>query len=130
MKGTVLDFSKLTKLGARIDKLLDTGTKGYDHCFALTKRSNEPTLAAKLRDPQSGRTMTVLTTQPGIQVYTGNFLFGQKGRDGQEYKLRSGICLETSHFPDAVNQPTFPSIIVRPGEPYRQTCIYAFFTEN
>ena len=79
VKGTVLDFGKLTKLGARIDKLLDTGAKGYDHCFALTKRSNEPTLAAKLRDPQSGRTMTVLTTQPGIQVYTGNFLFGQKG---------------------------------------------------
>jgi aldose 1-epimerase len=129
VKGTIMDFTKSTRIGERIEKLYDTGAKGYDHCYVLTKREKEPTLAAKLRDPKSGRLLTVLTTQPGVQIYTGNFLKGQKGKDGKEYKQRSGICLETCHFPDAVNQPTFPSIILRPGETYRQTCIYAFSTE-
>jgi aldose 1-epimerase len=129
VKGTIFDFTKTTRIGDRIEKLYDTGAKGYDHCYVLTERKKEPTLAARLRDPKSGRTLTVSTNQPGIQVYTGNFLFGQNGKDGREYKLRSGVCLETGGFPDAVNQPTFPSIILRPGESYRHTCIYAFSTE-
>ena len=73
--------------------------------------------------------LTVLTTQPGMQLYTGNYLCGQKGKDGKEYKQRSAVCLETRHFPDAVNHPSFPSIIVRPGKPYRETCVFAFSTE-
>ena len=129
VKGTIMDFTKTTRISDRIEKLYDTGAKGYDHCYVLAKREKAPTLAAKLRDPKSGRTLTVLTTQPGIQLYTGNFLFGQKGAGGQEYKLRSGVCLETAHFPDAVNQPTFPSIILRPGETYSHTCVYAFSAE-
>src|SRR5204862_1307590 len=82
VKGTIFDFTKMTRIGDRIEKLYDTGAKGYDHCYVLTKRGEAPTLAAKLRDPKSGRVMTVLTTKPGIQLYTGNFLFGQKGKDG------------------------------------------------
>jgi aldose 1-epimerase len=131
VKGTIFDFTKMTRIGDRIEKLYDTGAKGYDHCYVLANRDREKnsTLAAKVRDPKSGRTMTVLTTQPGIQLYTGNFLFGQKGKDGKEYKLRSAVCLETAHLPDAVNQPSFPSIILRPGETYRHTCVYAFSAE-
>jgi aldose 1-epimerase len=129
VKGTVMDFTKATKIGARIEKLYDTGAKGYDHCYVLTKREKTPTFAAKVRDPHSGRVLTVLTTEPGVQLYTGNFLFGQKGKDAKEYKQRSAVCLETGHFPDAVNQPTFPPIILRPGATYRHTCIYAFSTE-
>ena len=119
VKGTIFDFTKMTRIGDHIEKLYDTGAKGYDHCYVLTKREKTPTLAAKLRDPKSGRTLTVSTNQPGIQHYTGNFLFGQKGKDGKEYKQRSAVCLETGGLPDAVNQPTFPSIILRPGEEYR-----------
>ncbi|MSQ95378.1 MAG: galactose mutarotase [Gemmataceae bacterium] len=129
VKGTIFDFTKTTRIGDRIEKLYDTGAKGYDHCCVLTKRAKAPTLAAKLRDPKSGRTLTVSTDQPGIQLYTGNFLFGQKGAGGKEYKLRSGVCLETGGLPDAVNQPNFPSIILRPKEFYRHTCIYAFSAE-
>ncbi len=129
VKGTIFDFTKSTRIGERIAKLYDTGAKGYDHCYVLTKRAKEPTLAARLRDLKSGRVLTVSTTQPGIQAYTGNFLFGQKGAGNKEYKQRSAVCLETCHFPDAVNQPAFPSIILRPNEAYRQTCVYAFSAE-
>lgn len=129
VKGTVMDFTGMTRIGQRIEKLYGTGAKGYDHCYVLTKRAKEATFAAKLREPKSGRLLTVKTNQPGIQVYTGNFLFGQKGKDGKEYKQRSAICLETGGLPDALNQPTFPSIILRPGETYRHTCIYEFSTE-
>jgi aldose 1-epimerase len=129
VKGTVFDFTKMTRIGERIEKLYGTGAKGYDHCYVLTKREKEPTLAAKLREPKSGRTLTVSTDQPGVQVYTGNFLFGQKGAGGKEYKLRSAVCLETGGLPDAVNQPAFTSIILQPGQAYRHVCVYAFSTE-
>jgi aldose 1-epimerase len=131
VKDTIMDFAKPTKIGSRVAKLYDTGAKGYDHCYVLTKRTgNDPKqFAGELRERQSGRVMTLYTDQPGVQVYTGNFLFGQKGKDGKEYKQRSAICLETGGFPDAVNQPTFPSIILQPGQTYRHTCIYAFSAE-
>ncbi len=128
VKDSIFDFTKMTRIGDRIEKLYDTGAKGYDHCYVLSPREKKATLAAKLRDPKSGRTMTVSTSKPGIQVYTGNFLFGQKGRDDKEYKQRSAVCLETGGLPDAVNQPTFPSILVRPGG-YRHLCVYAFSAE-
>ncbi len=128
VQGTVFDFTEAKRIGERIEKLYDTSAKGYDHCYALTKRGAFPIFAVTLREPKSGRTLTVSTTQPGVQVYSGNFLFGQKGNGG-EYKLRSGLCLETSHFPDAVNQPAFASIILRPGQIYAHTCIYAFSAE-
>ncbi|MCI0683980.1 MAG: galactose mutarotase [Gemmataceae bacterium] len=127
--GTPLDFMKPTKLGARIEPLLKTQFQGYDHNFVLTKRGAAPTFAARLRDPMSGRVMTVLTTQPGIQVYTGNFLKGQKGKGGKTFPKQSAVCLETQHFPDAMNHKGFPEVILRPGQTYRHACIYAFSTE-
>jgi aldose 1-epimerase len=123
---TIFDFTKPTRIGDRIEKLYDTGAKGYDHCYVLDNRVKEATFAASLAEPKSGRTLSVYTNQPGIQLYTGNFLFGQKGKDGKQYKQRSAICLETGGLPDAVNQPAFPSIILRPGEVYRHTCVYEF----
>lgn len=131
VKGTVLDFTKTTRIGDRIDKLYDTGAKGYDHCYVLGRDRSRFALrfAAKLRDPKSGRVLSVSTNQPGIQVYTGNFLFGQKGAGGREFKQRSAICLETGGWPDAVNQPAFPSIILQPKDTYRHTCVYAFSAE-
>jgi aldose 1-epimerase len=123
--GTPLDFTKPTRVGARIEPLLKTGAIGYDHNFVLAKRDGLD-FAARLTDPKSGRVLTVRTTQPGLQVYTGNFLKGQKGKDGQVYRQRSAICLETQHFPDAVHHPNFPSIILRPGQTYRHQCVYAF----
>lgn len=129
VEGTPLDFRKAKKLGADIEPLVKSAALGYDHNVVLRKRSKEPTFAAKLRDPQSGRTMTVLSNQPSLQIYTGNHLFGQKGVGGQTFAKRSAICLETYHYPDAVNQSGFPSIILRPGETYRATCIYAFSNE-
>lgn len=127
--GTPLDFTKPAKLGARIEALLKTQYLGYDHNFVLSKRAATPTFAARLRDPNSGRVMTVLTTQPGVQVYTGNFLMGQKGKGGKTFPKQSAVCLETHHFPDAMNQKGFPDVILRPGPTYRQTCIYAFSAE-
>lgn len=127
--GTSLDFTKATKLGARIDALRKTQYLGYDHNFVLTKRGAAPTFAAKLRDPSSGRVMTVLTTQPGIQVYSGNFLMGQTGKGGKTFPKQSAVCLETHHFPDAMNHKGFPDVILRPGQTYRHSCVYAFSAE-
>lgn len=124
--GTPLDFTTSKRIGKDIEALLKTSTIGYDHNYVLRPRTKEPTLAAVLKDPKSGRTMKVLTTQPGIQVYSGNFLSGQTGKDGKKYGIRSALCLETAHFPDSVNQPTFPSVILEPGQTYRHTCVYAF----
>ena len=83
-----------------------------------------------MRHKPSGRILTVHTTEPAIQLYTGNFLNGQKGKDGKTYKPRSALCLETQHFPDAVHHPNFPSIILQPGKTYRHTCVYSFSTES
>lgn len=126
--GTPFDFNKMTRLGARIEPLYKTGAMGYDLSYLLSKRDVK-TVAARLRDPASGRTLTVYTDQPALQVYTGNFLKGQKGKYGKTYKQRSAICLETGFLPDAVNHANFPSIILRPGQMYRQVCVYAFANE-
>lgn len=127
--GTPFDFTTAHKLGERVDALIKTPAKGYDHNFVLSPRGKEPTFAAKLRDPASGRTVTVLTTQPGIQVYCGNFLFGQKGKDGKTYPLRSALCLETQHFPDAVNQKAFATTLLQPGETYQHVCVWKLSAE-
>jgi aldose 1-epimerase len=83
-------------------------------------------LAAQLHDPKSGRTMEVLTDQPGIQFYTGNYLDNVKGRGGRIYNKFSGLCLETQHYPDAPNRPEFPTTILRPGETFRSTTVFRF----
>ena len=127
VEGTPLDFRQPTPIGLRVAELDNTSTTGYDHNYVLKKsKLGELSVAAVLKDPSSGRTLTVWTTQPGVQFYGGNFLFGQEGKQGQTYLHRSGCCLETQHFPDSVNQPDFPSVILKPGDTYHQTCIYAF----
>jgi aldose 1-epimerase len=126
--GTPLDFRKPAVVRPRVEQLLKTPAIGLDHNFILNKPDLQ-TPAAKLREPGSGRVLTAYTDQPGIQVYSGNFLKGQTGKGGMTYPQRSAICLETQHFPDAVNRPNFPSIILKPGQTYKQTCIYAFSTE-
>ncbi|MFO0965509.1 MAG: aldose epimerase family protein [Gemmataceae bacterium] len=123
---TPLDFSKATKLGDRIDAYTKGPFKGYDHTFLLSDRKREATFAGRLTHPPTGRTLTVSTTEPALQVYTANYLKNQKGADGKMYKQHSAVCLETQHVPDAVHHPAFPSTILRPGETYRQTCVYAF----
>jgi aldose 1-epimerase len=121
--GTPLDFRKATAIGLRIDALTPTAALGYDHNFVLRDGSGlRP--AAVLYDPASGRELTVLTTEPGLQFYSGNFLHGQRGKNGRLYAHRGALCLESQHFPDSVNQPQFPSTILRPGRVYRSTTVY------
>jgi aldose 1-epimerase len=122
VEGTVLDFRKPRALGARIASLDGTPAIGYDHNFVL--RGGEGP-AARLEHPSSGRWLEVFTNEPGLQLYSGNFLFGQEGKGGQVYRHRSAVCLETQHFPDSPNHPEFPSIRLEPGETYRSTCVYA-----
>lgn len=127
--GTPLDFRKPHRIGDRIEPLTKTAAIGYDHNFVLNNQDGDLAVAAILKDPKSGRVLTVSTTEPGIQFYSGNFLFGQTGKGGKAYKHRSGLCLETQHYPDSVNQPDFPNTILKSGEFYKHTCIYAFSTE-
>jgi len=125
---TPLDFRKPTAIGQRIDALTGTATLGYDHNFVLTK-SQGLRRAAVLRHEGTGRTLEILTTEPAVQFYSGNFLHGQAGKRGKAYAHRSGLCLETQHFPDSVNQPNFPSTILAPGQTYRSTTVIAFHAE-
>jgi aldose 1-epimerase len=100
---------------------------GYDHNFVLTKPAGSFGLAARAFEPTSGRVMEVFTTEPGLQFYSGNFLDGHHvGKGGKPYKYRYGFCLETQHYPDSPNEPTFPSTILRPGETYTTTTVYRF----
>ncbi len=131
VEGTVLDFRKPTKIGKRIDSLTETAALGYDHNFVLNDPEQQDSkfrLAAVLTDRESGRQLRIATTEIGIQFYSGNFLKGQKGKGGKEYAYRSALCLETQHFPDSVNQDSFPSTILQPGEEYTSTTTYTFST--
>jgi aldose 1-epimerase len=132
VKGTPLDFSTPTAIGARIeqkDEQLGFGG-GYDHNWVLNKKDASLTLAARVVEPTTGRVMEVLTTEPGIQFYSGNFLDGTiAGKGGKAYQKRSGFCLETQHYPDSPNKPSFPSVVLRPGQKYAQTTIYKFSTK-
>ncbi len=127
VKGTVMDFTKPTVIGARINDVGgDPG--GYDHNYVLNKpASGALTLAARVYEPKSGRVMEVLTTEPGVQLYTGNYLDGSlRGKSGQSYVKRYGFCLECQHYPDSINQPKFPSVVLKPGRTYRQTTVHRF----
>ena len=130
---TPFDFRNLTAIGARIDdsdEQLIYG-KGYDHNWVLRNGYGEVRKAAELYEPASGRLMTVLTNQPGLQFYTGNFLDGSaKGKNGIAYGHRTGLCLEAQAFPDTPNRPEFGSVTLRPGQRYRQTTIYQFSTRQ
>lgn len=130
---TPLDFRELTPIGQRIqDKHLQIHyCNGYDHNYVLNKTlgAGGPEVAATVYDPVSRRKMDVLTTEPGIQFYSGNFLNGRdKGKQGETYKQRSFFCLEPQHFPDSPNHPEFPSTLLHPGEVYASQTVYRFST--
>jgi aldose 1-epimerase len=109
------------------DAQLKFAEGGFDHCWVLNNKTSSCTLAAEVQEPGSGRRMRVFTTQPGIQFYSGNFLDGTlHGKQGEVYRKYSGLCLETQHFPDSPNQPSFPSTLLMPTETYQQTTIYQF----
>ena len=122
--GTPMDFTAPHAIGSRIADV----PGGYDHNYVLSGRAGAP--AATLLDPSSGRRLEVSTSEPGIQLYTGNFLDGSLvGKGSKPYPKYGGLCLETQHFPDSVHQPGFPSIILRPGETYHHRTVYRFTIE-
>jgi aldose 1-epimerase len=126
---TPFDFREGAGIGERIDDDDDqlAAGGGYDHNFVLSGDQDGPGLAATVIDSMSGRRMDVFTTEPGVQFYTGNFLDGSiVGKNGERYEKRSGLCLETQHFPDTPNQPFFPSTMLRPGETYVSETAYRF----
>lgn len=127
VEGTPMDFRSPCPIGKRIDMV----EGGYDHNYILNREDVSLTLAARVTELVSKRVMEVWTTEPGIQLYTGNFLDGSlKGKGGKVYGKHSGFCLETQHFPDSPNQPDFPSVILRPGETYMQLTVYKFSVEQ
>jgi aldose 1-epimerase len=134
VEGTPFDFRGFHPIGERIrgnDQQLVFG-RGYDHNWVLNPpRGHGLNLAARLVDPSSGRELSILTTEPGIQFYSGNFLDGTLyGTSGRQYRQGDGLALETQHFPDSPNESNFPSTVLRPGEAYETTTVYAFSTKH
>jgi len=129
VSGTPFDFTQPHLVGERInaaDEQIRIG-KGYDHNFVLNSGIGTLAQAARVREPRSGRVMEVMTTEPGVQFYTGNFLDGSlRGKGGKVYGARSAFCLETQHFPDSPNKPGFPPVVLRVGERYQSTTVYRF----
>lgn len=131
--GTPFDFTTPVAIGARIRQShpqLVNG-RGYDHNWVLRGEADDgPALAARVYEPTTGRILEVLTTEPGVQFYTGNYLDSTLvGTGGRQYRQSDGFCLETQHFPDSPNKPTFPSTVLAPGETYRTTTVYRFLTD-
>ncbi len=129
VKGTPMDFTKPMAIGAHIDDNYDQLqlAGGYDHNWVLNKTGNGMTLAARVVEPTSGRVLEVSTTEPGIQFYAGNFLDGTiTGKGGKVYVKRYGFCLETQHYPDSPNKPSFPTTTLKPGQTYKTTTVYKF----
>jgi aldose 1-epimerase len=134
VEGTVFDFRQPTAIGARIDApdtVLQYGP-GYDHNWVVNqKKAGELGFQARVESPKSGIVMEVLSTEPAVQFYAGNFLDGTiTGKYGQVYQRRTGFCLEPQHYPDSPNQPAFPSTVLRPGQTYQNTIIYRFSTAS
>tara|TARA_R110002095_G_scaffold196208_1_gene175036 strand:- start:4691 stop:5872 length:1182 start_codon:yes stop_codon:yes gene_type:complete len=123
VKETPMDFTSAHKIGERIAQV----EGGYDHCWVVNLAEKQPAFCARVKDPQSGRVMEILTTEPGVQFYTGNFLDGTDASGG--FQKQSGFCLETQHFPNSVNRPEFPNTILKPGQVYEQTTIHKFSVE-
>jgi aldose 1-epimerase len=127
--GTPFDFTSAHSIGERVksdDEQMKFGG-GYDHNWVLDEQSGKLALAATVHEPTTGRVLEVLTTEPGLQFYCGNFLDGKNiGKSGKPYQFRNGFCLETQHYPDSPNQPAFPSTILRPGETWHSTTVYKF----
>lgn len=134
VKGTPLDFTSAKPIGRDINSTHEQIKfgMGFDHNFVIKRPSGDHSmqLAARVHEPKSGRVMEVLTTEPGIQFYCGNFLDGRlKGKAGKAYVQRGGFCLETQHYPDSPNQPKFPSTILEPGKKYETSTVYKFSTK-
>jgi aldose 1-epimerase len=126
VKGTPLDFTKPMPIGARVAEVMSFA-KGYDHNFVLKGGGKKLSLCARVHEPKSGRVMEVRTTEPGVQLYTANHLDGTlKGVDGVVYAQHSGFCLETQHFPDSINKPNFPSVVLRPGQTFKSSTVHKF----
>jgi aldose 1-epimerase len=126
VRGTPMDFTTPTRIGARIDQVPGAPPGGYDHNYVLRPHTGL-FLAARLHDPKTGRVMEVLTTEPGLQFYSGNFLDGTlRGRSGVPYVKHAALCLETQHFPDSPHHPGFPSTILQPGRTFSSRTVYRF----
>ncbi len=132
VEGTPFDFRIPTAIGARIgqnDEQLKFGN-GYDHNFVINKPFGDLGLMARVYEPVTGRVLEVLSTEPGLQFYSGNFLDGKiTGKYGQVYNFRHGFCMEPQHYPDSPNKPEFPSVVLKPGETYRNTILFKFSTQ-
>ena len=128
VKGTPMDFTRPMTIGSRIAEVKG----GYDLCYPLNKAAGdkEPTFAAKIVDPGSGRVMEIYTTQPAVQLYTANFLDGTLHGGGKAFKQHYAFCLETEHYPDSPNHPEYPTTVLRPGEKYEQTTTHKFSVEK
>ena len=133
VQGTPFDFRTPTAIGTRIqqdDQQLKFGN-GYDHNWVFTKNTGQLTLLARVTEPTTGRVLEVLSTEPGLQFYSGNFLDGTiTGKGGWTYQFRNGFCMEPQHYPDSPNQSAFPSTVLKPGQVYRNTIIYRFSTRK
>lgn len=128
VKGTPMDFTKPHAIGSRFAQLAEKPV-GYDHNYVLNGGGKSLSLTARVFEPRTGRVLEVSTTEPGVQLYTSNYLDGSlTGKGGVVYRQHSAFCLETQHFPDSVNHPNFPSTILRPGQTYRQTTVHKFST--
>ncbi len=125
VKDSPMDFTISASIGSRIAQV----EGGYDHNYVLKSGGDSLALCARAYEPTSGRVMEVYTTEPGVQLYTGNFLDGSvTGKDGKVYKKHYGFCLETQHFPDSPNKPDFPSVVLEPGQKYATTTVFKFAT--
>ena len=122
---TPMDFRKPKNFGKEIDKI----PPGYDINFVINKKEDECKLFARLEDPETGRIMEALTTEPGVQIYTANYFDGIAGKNNVKYMKHDAVCLETQHFPDSPNRPEFPSTLLLPGKKYLQTTVYRFPTK-
>ncbi|HEX9006886.1 MAG TPA: galactose-1-epimerase, partial [Bacteroidota bacterium] len=132
VKGTPMDFTTPHAIGERIDQVPGPPPGGYDHNYVLARKNDGRLFhAVHLEEKSTGRTLDIVTTQPGVQFYSGNFLDGTlTGKSGQPYIKHGGLALETQHFPDSPNQPSFPSVILRPGKKYDEKTVFAFGVMN
>jgi len=132
VEGTPMDFRTPHEVGERINDNFEQLIfgKGYDHTYILNKEDNELSYCARCSSPKTGIVMETYTTQPGVQLYTGNWMTGNfEGKNGQRYPERAALCLETQHFPDSPNKPEYPTTELRPGEVFQSTTIYKFSVE-
>ena len=131
--GTPFDFLLKHAIGERIEdnfQQLVFG-KGYDHTYILIRNHNDLSYCAKVVSPQTGIAMDMFTTEPGVHLYTGNWMTGEfEGKYGHRYPIRSAFCLETQHYPDSINNPQYPTVVLRPGETFKSQTLFKFYTEN